>query len=311
MISNFLKSLNNGTLLLSIYRNLNHRKYTVQESNNLIGLYMRLVCYEKVHDKYMYVLENHKPSKKIDQVKSNYLWVSWFQGYDNAPELPRKCIDNIRSRFSDYQVVLIDQDNFSEYIDIPDWFLEKWKKGMIDNTKLSNLIRLELLIKYGGIWMDSTVFCSDSKLPDYITNSDLFMYAENGLGDIRMGATWLISAKSNNNILRATRDVYLEYWKNENELIEYFLITFCIKMAAEKYPEEWRAMPKIPAINQYMLATDVFGVYDEFRWNQLKNLTSIHKLSFKESKDLYEIPGTYYEKLIRNMESYKRYEKQR
>ena len=291
MISNLFKSLKNGTFFLSIYRNLNHRKYTVQESNNLIGLYMRLVCYEKVHDKYMYVLKDHKPSKREEQVKSNYLWVSWFQGYDN-------------------QVVLIDQNNFSRYIDIPDWFLEKWKNGVIDNTKLSNLIRLELLIKYGGIWMDSTVFFSGTKLPEYITDTDLFMYAENGLGDIRMGATWLISAKSNNNILRATRDVYLEYWKKENNLIEYFLITFCIKMAAEKYPEEWKAMPKIPAINQYMLASEVFDTYNETRWLQLKNLTSIHKLSFKESKDLYEIPGTYYDKLIKNMEPCKRYEKE-
>jgi hypothetical protein len=35
--------------------------------------------------------------------------------------------------------------------------LEKYQKKIIDNTHFSDLLRLELLIKYGGTWIDASV----------------------------------------------------------------------------------------------------------------------------------------------------------
>ena len=32
--------------------------------------------------------------------------------------------------------------------------------GQITKTHLSDLLRLELLIRYGGTWIDATVFCT-------------------------------------------------------------------------------------------------------------------------------------------------------
>lgn len=292
------KSIKDGTFWVSAYHHLNKRKLTVKESDNLIGLYLRLICYEKVHKKYSYVLENHQPSKPEDKHFSNKIFTCWMQGLDNAPPLVKKCISTMQERFPEREVIVITEDNLTDYIDIPDWFLEKWRKGIIDNTKLSNLIRMELLIKYGGIWMDATVFCSSSTLPGYIDNSPLFMYKERGLGEIRCGATWLMSAESNNNILRATRDVYLEYWKYENSLIEYFIITFCIKMATEKYPEEWDAVFLAPATTQGVLGQYLFKPFDRQIWENIKSLTCIHKLSYKEAEGKYETDGTFYKALL-------------
>lgn len=295
---NFKKSIKNGTFWISLYHHLSRRKYAVKEADNLIGLYNRIICYEKVRDKYMYCLDNHKPADPATQKYSNKIWTCWLQGIENAPEIVKKCNQTLIERFPDREVIVITAENFADYIEVPDWFLDKWKKGIIDNTKFSNLIRLELLIKYGGLWIDSTVYCSTSDVPDYIFDEPLFMYSENALGDIRCGATWLISACSNNNILRATRDAYLEYWKNENELIEYFVITFCIRMAVEKYPEEWQAMMTVPAKTEGILFKYLFEPYNEQIWKNIKELTPIHKLSFKEGADNYKIENTFYKALI-------------
>ena len=35
--------------------------------------------------------------------------------------------------------------------------MEKHKNNIIDNTHFSDLLRLELLIKYGGTWIDASV----------------------------------------------------------------------------------------------------------------------------------------------------------
>lgn len=289
------KSIKDGTFWVSIYHHLNKRYLTVSESDNLIGLYIRLICYEKVHKKYSYVLENHQPSKPEDKHFSNKIFTCWIQGEENEPPLVQKCISSIKERFPEREVIVITKDNISDYIEIPEWFMDKWQKGIIDSTKLSNLIRLELLIKYGGTWMDSTLYCSSSDVPDYIFDTPLFMYSETGLGEIRCGATWLMSAESNNNILRAARDVYLEYWKHENNLIEYFVVTFCLKMAIEKYPEEWSKMFVAPAMTEITLANYFFEKYDAGIWKNIKELTCFHKLSNKDVETKSDFSGTFCE----------------
>ena len=39
---------------------------------------------------------------------------------------------------------------------------------------MSDLLRLELLTKYGGTWVDATVYFSDDNLPNFFFDSDLF-----------------------------------------------------------------------------------------------------------------------------------------
>ena len=56
----------------------------------------------------------------------------------------------------DREIVLITQDNLFNYVQFPDYILKKWEAGVITNTHFSDLLRLELLIKYGGTWSDET-----------------------------------------------------------------------------------------------------------------------------------------------------------
>ena len=43
---------------------------------------------------------------------------------------------------------------------MPEYIVKKWEKGRIPAALFSDLLRLELLIKYGGTWIDSTVLCT-------------------------------------------------------------------------------------------------------------------------------------------------------
>ena len=43
---------------------------------------------------------------------------------------------------------------------------EKKKKGIISRTHYSDLLRLEILGNYGGIWLDSTFFCTKPCIDD-------------------------------------------------------------------------------------------------------------------------------------------------
>ena len=107
----------------------------------------------------------------------------------------------------------------------PDYILEKWKKGQITNTHMTDLLRLELLIKYGGMWLDATVYCSSPNIPDYFFDSELFFYQclkPGRDGHATYMSSWLISAKTNNRLLMVTREVCYEYWKRNSSMMDYF-----------------------------------------------------------------------------------------
>ena len=93
---------------------------------------------------------NEMPSKK------DYVWFCWLQGIDSAPKLVQDCYNSIRYWLKDKEIIVITKENYKQYVEFPDYIIEKWEKGIISNTHFSDLLRLELLIRHGGLWLDAT-----------------------------------------------------------------------------------------------------------------------------------------------------------
>ena len=246
-----------------------------------------------------YIENSHK--------NSNYIWICWLQGIENAPELVQKCYQNVINNFPSKKVILITENNMNEYVQFPNYITEKYKKGKISKTHLTDLLRLELLIKYGGLWLDSTVLstANEKDIPDYYFDSDLFLYQNLKPG--KDGASifvssWLISAKTNNKILEATRYLCYEYWKKSNELMDYFLLHIFLCICLEKYEIEWKRI--IPKSNSepHILLLRLFDEFDSRTWHSIKKDNPFHKLSYKFCKDLTNKENTYYSKIIKNEE---------
>lgn len=158
---------------------------------------------------------------------SNIVWICWFQGMEQAPALVRKCYQSVKENMPDHEMILITSENLQEYVQFPDYIIDKWRKGQITHTHMTDLLRLELLIRYGGLWLDATVFCSGKNIPDYMLHSDLFFFQclkPGRDGHSHISSSWMISAKTNNKILMAVRELCYEYWKEHNRLIDYFLL---------------------------------------------------------------------------------------
>lgn len=82
----------------------------------------------------------------------------------------------------------------------------------ISIQKLSNLIRLTLLVKYGGIWVDTTVYCCKSIndwLPEYMTQG-FFTFRNPGID--RMFSSWFIAASPKNIILQTLYREYADFF---------------------------------------------------------------------------------------------------
>ena len=256
---------------------------------------------QKLEKKYKWKL-NEFDENYVDRehTTSNKIWICWFQGMENAPELVQKCYNSVVNNNPNSEVIVITSENMSQYVTFPDYIIDKWKKGIITHTHMTDLMRLELLINYGGLWLDATVLCT-GKAPDYFYNSELFFYqclkpGRDGHGNFI--SSWLINAKTNNKILMATRELCYEYWKDNNSMWDYFLFHDFMSIVLEKYSIDLGKIIPRDNATPHILLLRLFDFYDEKMWNAIKEQTQFHKLTYKFSENDKEKKGTYYKYIL-------------
>lgn len=260
----------------------------------------------KLRKKYRKYIQNYLKTIKNDKLennKSNIVWICWLQGIENSPKVVQRCYQSMRENLKDKEIIVITEDNYMNYISFPNHIQKKYESGVITKTHFSDLLRLELLIKYGGTWMDATVLCTGINIPKYILDSDLFVYQnlKPGLdGQCRAISSWLMTACTNHPILLLTRALLYEYWNKNNSMKDYFLLHDMFQLAIETYPEEWSKV--IPCSNSvpHILLLRLFEEYEDEVFKAVTEMTCFHKMSYKFSEEKVSKMGTFYSKLFGN-----------
>ena len=73
------------------------------------------------------------------------------------PEIVSICYKSLLEHSSSKTVNLITSENLNEYILVPDFIKGYLDKGKISRTHFADYIRIMLLAKYGGLWIDASV----------------------------------------------------------------------------------------------------------------------------------------------------------
>jgi hypothetical protein len=234
----------------------------------------------------------------LEHKQSNKVWICWFQGMEQAPKLVQKCYQSVQENMPEREIVLITSDNMSDYVQFPDYIQNKINKGIIKGAHLSDLLRLELLVRHGGTWIDSTVYCSSNKIPTFMLESDLFLFQNlkpGRDGHATVISNWFITATSNNKILSAVLHLLYCYWKEHDELVDYFVFHDFFQIVIETYSAEWNKVIPFSNATPHILLLRLFEQYDDAIWNATVAQTPFHKLSYKFDEEKILIPRTYYE----------------
>ena len=287
----FINKVRNKLKKIYIYIFCHKYNYQLKDANYNWKSYLYLKRkYKKFIDNYSINNNERKTSNKV--------WWCWLQGEDKAPELCKKCLNSLRKNLNDREIIVITADNYLDYIDLPDYILEKDKKGYITHTHLSDRLRVQLLITHGGTWIDSSVLCTG--FDENFYDKSLFVF-ENFLKEDKsiVSSSWFMTAESNNPILLLTRDLIFEYWKKNNKLINYFLLHICFTIATEKYKDEWDIVARFSNVPPHILQFEITKSFNEHRWNDIKKMSSIHKLTQKADFSKCE-KDSYYDYIIKN-----------
>ena len=131
--------------------------------------------------------------------KTKKVWVLWLQGEENAPEIVKACIASTKRAFKGYEYKVLDKSNIHDYIELPDYIEEKYKKGIITHAHYSDIVRVALLSQYGGVWVDATVYCTADGIPSYISDAQLFVFKDIKIPLYRKGtivaSNWFVVSK--------------------------------------------------------------------------------------------------------------------
>jgi len=182
-------------------------------------------------------------------------------------------------------------------------------------------------LKWGGIWCDATVYMT-GQIPKKISSSDFFMFKSDSFcitndkqkgyvpsmsmldvlkdlpsssNPVICGSSWFLSAGKNNlRVLNLVKKILDEYWLREDHLIDYFLFHYVLSyvVVTDKISRDiYSNMANYCNFNPHILLNVLYDRYNENLFNEIKSLSSIHKLTYQKNAD---IEGTFIEYLLDN-----------
>lgn len=271
----------------------------------LKGNWAKFYLRKYVSCKHLYTAPSQIPS--LTPGEDNIpIWQYWESKDGSVPSLVQACLNSVEKyKGSNCKRILLAPENVKEYIELPEYIYKMKESGKMCTAHFVDIVRTALLVRYGGVWIDSTILLTDT-LPDYITDSELFFFKTDEKTDLDglCGTNYLISAlKPNNKILTEVLASMFAYWKENRFLINYFSHMHIITMVCRKNRE---LSDKIPFYSFYpvqQMQWELLNQFNEIRWKQLKGMSSVHKLTHKQSvltkKKEINTEGTFYEHIIK------------
>ncbi|MGK4106995.1 capsular polysaccharide synthesis protein [Limosilactobacillus vaginalis] len=166
---------------------------------------------------------------------SNIIWLFWWQGEESMPVLVKKCYHSIQKNSGNNKVILISKFNIRRYAKLPEYVYTKLKSGEITYTHFSDILRFNLLLYHGGLWLDATCYVT-STLDKIDFKSNLFTvsnYNPKSNFNVSQGrwTGFLIGGPSGLKIFSFMNKFFCDYWKENNRLIDFFLIDYALAFA--------------------------------------------------------------------------------
>lgn len=280
IISRFLKLIKEIGLNAAINIEIIQFFKNIQYKHNYILCHFEKE-YSEIINKYQ---QSRLPSEVIRQ--NCPVWVLWFQGEENMPETIRFCFESIKKYSGKRKVQLLTFENYTQFISLPPYIIEKVSKGIISLTHFSDIIRCNLLAEYGGIYIDAgLLLTADLQIPNLPFFSIKMRKPENDdsyVSDYRWVVGFMGGVKGN--VLHSfIQDFYNEYWMKHNMVIDYFLLDYMISVAYNNIPSVKKMIDNVPYNNEecFYIQSHLFEPLNKEELEQALSRTSIFRIGYK------------------------------
>ena len=245
----------------------------------------------------------------VQDVKPFRIWQCWWQGSDQLSGITKICTNSVRVNSNNLPIVFITLKNYSDYVQLPRYIIEKREDGIISLTEFSDILRVNLLKKYGGLWLDATILLTDKVSDDMILRNFFTCPEKNDdctfVSEYRWN-TSVMGGRANLPLFSFVANMFNEYWAKENKLIDYYLLDYFIALAYKFIPKVKNEIDALPRNNpnKHQLQDLLNRPYSEEKWHQITSNTRIFKLSRKVDYNC-TVSGkkTFYQVLLEQFEA--------
>lgn len=219
------------------------------------------------------------------------IWCCWWQGEERMPELVKMCHARLKQVIPNdkAELHLITLDNYKKYVDIPEHIVKKFDAGIITMTAMSDVLRFWLLEKYGGFWLDATVFFTGDIPSEYFSRT---FYCQRMTKNFTYnkreacGGNWCgfsMAGEKKCILFRFMKDAFSQWWENYDILIDYVLIDYMLLSGYKYVPAIREIINSVPDNNE-----DIFEMYQVLNkpyskemYQKLVKRNVMHKLTYK------------------------------
>ncbi|WP_434353973.1 capsular polysaccharide synthesis protein [Psychrobacter sp. HD31] len=271
-MNNYLKYLN--------LRQLNRirRKHRKQQK-----MYQKSLQHKSYLNQYL-CTDYIKFDGKIEQ--NLPIWQLWLQGKDNAPELIKNCFQSVEKHCPKRDIQVLTADNIYDYIQLPDYVIDKYNRSLISHTHFSDIVRVCLLCKYGGTWIDGTVLLTD-QIEKKIEDAEFFCFSspQDSINyRLHLISSWFIHSQKQHPFLLNVKESLFEYWKNENKLIDYFTFHLTFRNmidASNELQRNWNDLYHLTNDTPHLFNKRLKERFIKEDFDSILTKSNIHKLTHK------------------------------
>lgn len=263
----------------------------------------RAKAVERYLDKYIPYFADIPEDKGVSEQDKERIFTIWFQGKEEAPALVQACWRSVKTHCTQ-ELIVLDQNSIFEWIELPDFIIRKWEAGKIRPAHFADICRIELLYKYGGLWLDATDYVF-APMPEWLMKQDFFVFMS---GERQRGAysyvqNCFIRGRKGNYLLKAWRAAVLAYWQHEDSPIDYFVHQLLFKKVVQNNKKASELFAKMSSICQDPTHTIWFKhsstPYNQELFNELSAAAIFQKTDFKSEDAKNPKPGTFADELIK------------
>ena len=291
---NFSNHLAYTRLLSNLFRIIRMNKLSIRYSekkNEIILAWLK----NKYGDIFLKPrTQNTKKDIQNKEYKEEPVWVFWYSGIETAPALVRRCVESIYEHANGHPVHLLNKHNLDSYIELPLIFKERLNNREIGLAHFSDVLRVYLLEKYGGLWLDATIFCNKNLPENYFTNeffSCKSLEKTPGCVSQNRWTTFCIGGKPGNILFRVLKDFFYAYWNQEKAAIDYLFFDDAIYLTYTMLIDAKREIDNVP-INNVKRDLLIKRFADKWEASCLEDLLGegdvLFKLGYREAIYLQE-----------------------
>lgn len=213
------------------------------------------------------------------------IFTMWWQGENEMPPIVKPCVKSFDKLGE--KVVIITKDNYSDYVSMPDYIISAMENGKMCLAHFSDIIRTYLIIKYGGVWIDSTVYIARS-VPEYMTKSFFVFKQSHQLRECRSYGNWWIASPPANDMLIDELAYLYCYWKHHDVAMHYYIYHVFFRRIIDNNPDYKKKIDAIPTRitdSTHLLADRYSTPFDPKLWEEIKEISPVFKCSYKIKGD--------------------------